>query len=401
MITCYLDSQDYSSLTDPKLDAPDRREIRNALIHLAHTHQVRFVFSAAAISEIVALTPDSSHLSELRADLLYELCGSNALVSFTRLVRAEVNALSRKSSQSINVIDPQGRWFPDIPIDEKSPYPLAEMVHEIAEDEMNLMGLSRKQRRAMHRSLIKNERPRGALLSHLNQQNRNVLLPELLKKYPMRSEDAEVMVLYVLGRATEKDFTDALTKSLTDPRWMMKWFTTQHGLSGPIADIVRKPGRELGQLMRSLADNSMLWADELRKKESTANPTGKNGEIRGPWLAMEDQQLIRITQFSACELGIDLGEYNAKDVEIFCPGIATGIRALLSSVWANVGEGRKEEPSDSQPVDALHSLYAPYVQVFRADRFMAPHIQKQLINSRTTVVPRLSLLVGTLEKLLH
>jgi hypothetical protein len=401
MITCYLDSQDYSSLTDPKLDTPDSREIRNALIHLAHSHQVRFVFSAAAISEVVPLTPDSSHLSELRADLLYELCGSNALVSFNRLVRAEVNALSRKSSQSINVIDPQGRWFPDIPIDEKSPYPFAAMVHEIAEEQMNLMGLSRQQRRAKHLSLIKNGRPRGALLSHLNQQNPNLLLPELLEKYPMLPEDAEVMVLYVLGRATEKDFTDALTKSLTDPRWMMKWFTTQHGLSGPIADIVRKPGRELGQLMRSLADNSMRWAEELRKKEITANPTGKNGEIKRQWLAMEDQQLVRIPKSSACGLGIDLGEYNAKDVEIFCPGIATGIRAMLSSVWANVGEGRKEEPSDSQPVDALHALYAPYVQVFRADRFMAPHIQKQLINSRTKVVPRLSLLVGALEKLLH
>ena len=113
---------------------------------------------------------------------------------------------------------------------------------------------------------------------------------------------------------------------------------------------------------------------------------------------MEQRQLVDLVQKIANSKRIDLGSYAAADVEAYCPGISAGIKSLYSSVWANVGGGRKEEASDSQPVDALHAFYAPYVQIFRADRFMAPHIQKQVINAGTIVVPRLSQLVNTLEK---
>ena len=86
MVTCYLDSQDYSTLTDPKRNDPSYRAIKERLLDLARSKQVRFAFSAFAVSESVALSADTAHLAELRAELLSELCGSNALVSIDRLV---------------------------------------------------------------------------------------------------------------------------------------------------------------------------------------------------------------------------------------------------------------------------------------------------------------------------
>ena len=79
MITCYLDSQDYSALTDPRLNDLSRSKIKDVLLHLARTRQVRFAFSAAAISESIALTADVTHLAELKAEFLSELCGSNSI----------------------------------------------------------------------------------------------------------------------------------------------------------------------------------------------------------------------------------------------------------------------------------------------------------------------------------
>ena len=397
MITCYLDSQDYSALTDPKLGTPDRREIAEALLHFARSKQVRFAFSAAAVCEAVALTPDAAHLAELKADLLSDLCGSNALVSFDRLVGAEVEALSLRSDRPGDMLDPQGRWFPDISVDESPQGPWQKMG-VLAEEEMSAMGMSRQQRRAKTRALIKNGKPRTWLKAHLDWQDPTVYAAELLKKYPMRADYAEIMGRYALGRATEKEFTDALMNSLSDPRWMMKWFTTQHAMSSPIAEMVRKPGRELGQAMRALASSSNQWAATMRDVGLDDDPTGKNGEIAFRWQEMEKRQLVDLAQRIATAKRVDLGHYVATDVETYCPGIAAGVKSLYSSVWANVGGGRKEEASDSQPVDALHALYAPYVQIFRADRFMAPHIQKQVTNAGTIVVPRLSQLVNTLKK---
>lgn len=400
MITCYLDSQDYSVLTDPKQNSFDRRKIKEALLHLSRSKQVQFAFSAAAVCESVALTADAAHLAELKAGLLSELCGSNALVSFDRLVRAEVNSLARGSAPPRDMFDPTGRWFPEIPIDETPVRPW-ERMRELAEEEMKVMGLSRQERRAKARTLIKNGKPRQMLISQLAQQDPTAFTTELLKKYPMRPEYAEVMGRYALGKATEKDFNEALMDSLRDPRWMMKWFTTQHALSSPIADMVRKPGRELGQAMRSLAEISTRWATTLRDASLDTDPTGKRGEITLRWQEMEERQLIAITQRMASAIGIELGEFEARDFDTHCPGISAGVRSMYSSVWANVGGGRREEISDSQPVDALHAFYAPYVQVFRADRFMAPHIQKQVGSAGTIVVPRLSQLVETLEKQLR
>ena len=400
MITCYLDSQDYSVLTDPKLSNLPRSKIKDALLHLARTRQVRFAFSAAVISESTALTADVTHLAERKAELLSELCSSNALVSFDRLVHAEANALAHRSGPPLDMFDPYGRWFPELSTNEK-PQEQWEGMRRRAEDDMKSMGLSRQERRAKARIFVKTGKPRPALIALLEQQDPNALAAELLKKYPMRPEYAEVMGRYALGRATEKDFSEALMDSLLDPRWMMMWFSTQHAMSSPIADIVRQPGRELGQLMRSLAGVSVRWVAALRDADIDADPTGKKGEIASRWQQMQEQQLIAITQRLITEKGVALGKYEASDVCIHCPGIAAGVGSLYSSVWANVAEGRKEEPSDSQSVDALHAFYAPYVKVFRADRFMAPHIQKQVMSAGTIVVPRLSQLVDTLEKQLR
>ena len=393
--TCYLDSQDYSALTDPKLDTPERRQMCDALLRLARSRQVRFVFSATAVCEVVALTPDAGLLAEMKAELLSELCGSNALVSFDRLAQAEVQALADRSVEAPNMFDPQGRWFPEIPVEDRLHHPWARM-RELAEEEMGAMGLSRQQRRAAARKLVKNGKPRTALKEHLEQQDSRVVAAEVMKKYPMRPEYAEVMSRYALGRASEKEFTEALMNSLVDPRWMMKWFTTQHALSSPIADMVRKPGRDLGQLMRKLASSSNIWAMTLRDAGLDSDPTGRNGAIAKRWLAMQDQQLVNLLQRLADATELTLGSFTAADVDAYCPGLSAGVRALYSSVWENVGGSRKEPPSDSQPVDVLHAFYAPYVKVFRADRFMAPHIQKQVRRHGTVVVPRLAQLLDVL-----
>lgn len=395
---CYLDSQDYSTLTDPRLDTPDRRRIKDALLELAKSNKVMFVFSATAVCEVVALSPDATKLAEAKAELLSELCGSNALVSFDRLVQAEVHALENRSVEMMNMLDPHGRWFPEIPVTDRQ-NSRWDGVQEFAENELRTMGLSRQQRRAAVRKFVKDGEPRAAYKKHLNQQSPKDFAKKIIEQYPMRPDYAEVMSRYALGRASEIEFNEALMNSLSDPSWMMKWFTTEHAISSPISDVVRKPGRELGKLMRSLVDISKTWAGLLRDADGKNNPLAKNGQIEKQWQTTQDQQLLNIVQRIAGNEKLNLGNFSVADVDRFCPGLSAGVRSLYSSMWENVGGSRKESPSDSQPVDALHAFYAPYVKIFRADRFMAPHIEKQVRRHGTIVVPRLTQLLSVLENL--
>lgn len=354
------------------------------------------MFSAAAVCEGVSLSSEASHLAELKAELLSDLCGTNALFSFDRLIETEAGALAERRGPPCNILDLRGNWFPEIPVTGTIETPW-ERVCQLAESEFSAMGLSRQQRRAQVRKLIKNGQPRGDFKNQIQLQDSSVLAVELAKQYPMKPEYAEMMARYFLGRANEEEFMAALLGSLRDPRWMMKWFTSNHALSSSVADLVRKPGRELGENLRRLAALSIQWASTLKESGSDRHPTGRRGEITRCWNEMQDGQLVTLIQRFARESNSNLETITAADVDNHCPGLSTTIRSLYSSVWENVAGGRKEEPSDSQPVDAMHAMYAPYVRVFRADRFMAPHIQKHVARHGTIVVPRLAHLVQVLK----
>lgn len=398
-LTVYLDSQDYSTLTDPKQLTPGLRATRDNLLAFATSGTVRFLFSSVVICEATPLTPESTSLSEMKAEFLSELCGSNALVSFDRLISMEIEVLLGKTVNSVNAIDPQGNWFPDIgPLDEEGN--VWERMQGMVDDDLKLKGISRQQRRAMSRKLVKNNQPRAVLRSMLDRQDSQSTAVALIEKYPMRPECADVMAQYAMGRASEAQFRQALIESLRDPRWMMRWFSNDHSMASPIAEIIRRPGRELGELMRILVKASLDYIAALMVWHSSGqNPAGRHGEVAKKWAEFQDRQLISIvSRLSEDWFHSHLTNFTTSQVMACCFGLSTTLGSLFSSAWENVGGGRKESPSDSQFVDALHAIYAPYVDIFRADRFMAPHIQKQVAAHGTTVVARLPQLVDVIEK---
>jgi hypothetical protein len=397
MITCYLDSQDYSTLSDPKGWTSEKSQIRDALLNFAKEKSVKFVFSAAAISEAVPISPETSKLAELKAELLVQLCGTNALISFDRVVSAETEALAKGFGAPATILDPHGNWFPKINTLDVPHSPIKYMQEQMERALMET-GMSRQQSRTAVRKNIKNGAPRGEFKKHMDSQNIELLAAEFSKPFPMKSEHAEMVVRFWLGRATEAEFDKALNEGLRDPHHMMKWFTTSHALASPISDIVRRPGRELGAHLRELVALAVRHAALLKEGDTDAAPMGKDGEILQRWGEQQDNQLVNLVQRVAQAKGISLKNVTPKGVDKFCPGISATIRSLYSSAWDNVAAGRKEELSDSQPVDALHAMYAPYVCVFRADRYMAPHIQKQVKRHGTIVVSRLSDLVQTLSR---
>lgn len=144
MITCYLDSQDYSTLSDPKSWTSEKSQIRDALLDFANKELVKFVFSAAAIAEAAPISPGTSKLAELKAELLVELCGTNALISFDRLLAAETEALATGFGVPATVLDPHGDWFPEIDIREVPRSPIKYMQGRM-ERELTKTGMSRQQ----------------------------------------------------------------------------------------------------------------------------------------------------------------------------------------------------------------------------------------------------------------
>lgn len=397
MLTCYLDSQDYSILTDPKKLNSGLEKIRSKLLEFSSSREVKFVFSIASVSEIVATSENATGLALKRAELLSKLCGSNALISIDRLLNLELQNLYKRAGPSEHVIDPQGNWFPNISeiIDENSS---SDIVEEVVNQELNQPGLSRKERRAKEGKLLRNGKPRAKLIKRIDEMRSKATAKALIEQFPMKPEFADVITRYCAGRATEHEFREAFLSTLRDITYMMQWFTTNFALSSPIAEIVRDPGRELGIKFRQIIEKIICRADELKVNRVDVNPTGRGGLISDHWSEAIDFHLVSVINLAARENNIQLDNIDVQLIEKYCPGAATYIKALFRSAWANIGGGRNKLFEDSQPVDTLHAMYAPYVKVFRADRFMSPHIQAQVKHRGIIVVPKLEELVDVLEK---
>jgi hypothetical protein len=118
------------------------------------------------------------------------------------------------------------------------------------------------------------------------------------------------------------------------------------------------------------------------------------------WRKGQDQLLLDVANDLLLKLLPGSAGCRSVDlVDAHCPGLSTAFRSLHLSLWAALSE-EPREPQDSDFADAVHSMYAPYVTLFRADRYMAPYVEKQVHPRGGKVVSRLDELPGAVENLL-
>ena len=68
--------------------------------------------------------------------------------------------------------------------------------------------------------------------------------------------------------------------------------------------------------------------------------------------------------------------------------MTVAVRSLFSAWWTTTTK-MPRAPQSNDFADAMHAIYAPYVHVFRADSFMAPHIQKHAARYGVRVISKL------------
>lgn len=209
---------------------------------------------------------------------------------------------------------------------------------------------------------------------------------ELVKKYPMRPSDALTLGRYFLGKTTRSEAENAFLESLRDPRWMMRWFAAHHERMTPISEWVRSPGRSIAAAMRDAATTA-------RDVRTSVLSQGKewNDPILSPAEMTRSQNAMLKRVANRLLATVYPGSAAIEDVQRImelCPSLSTAVRALHSLMWVSVSD-RPRTPLESDFVDAVHAMYAPHVNLFRADRFMAPHVSKLVAPYGTKVVSSL------------
>ncbi|WP_066708536.1 hypothetical protein [Curvibacter delicatus] len=390
-IRVYLDSSDFSSLSN-STDSATWGETTSQLQEWADSGVVQFLFSAVHLTEMAPLEAKFTPAAAARADLVVRLCGRNALISFDRLAELELRNLIDPLSSLPSVVSSEAEWYPKWG-NLISPVQWAETVNQVDLTGKE-QGLNREQRRSLKRQMFKRGLPKKATRELLFSNEENIDYSDLLKLYPMRLQDAQVLGRYMIGKASSEEANAAFLESLRDPRWMMRWFAEHHDKMSPFIFWLRKPAQDLNEAVKSIANKSQ----ELHRLQSTLGPNFKPDVLTSQWWTSTQEEMLQ--NFANRMIRVLLQDtettVTSQQVRAHCPGITSFLLSAVSFAKDSVTENPRQ-PKESDFADVLHAMYAPYVDVYRTDSYMANHVRRQVETYPTTVVPKLSLLVPLLR----
>ena len=213
----------------------------------------------------------------------------------------------------------------------------------------------------------------------------------------MRPEDARVLGRFVVGDATQAQASQAFENSLRDPRWMMLWFEKHHTQLTPFIEWTRSPAKPFIASLLEMADH----AAALRRQDSALGTDLTNSLLSSTkWKEQQDSLLVRIAARFCTEFSVESAQLISSSVlDENCPGLTVAVRSLHSAAWTVTSETPRK-PKLSDFPDAMHAVYAPYVDVFRADSFMAPYISRHVSKHGTTTVSKLTNLPKAISEVL-
>jgi hypothetical protein len=263
-------------------------------------------------------------------------------------------------------------------------------------DEAARKGLNREQRRKFFKLALRGgERQQQNLWGSLS--------PEaIIAQYPMRPEDAKVLRDYFGGKATSTQAENAFLASLRDPSWMMRWFGQHSDAMTPIVEWMRGPARKLrGNMAGATSKLSalVLEAKERREKllaldiEKSVIDTMPIPDVKG----LGSRSIVDVARRLISEISkSESADFEVHDLDLHAPGLATALHTFFEVISRSIGVAPRAL-KDSDFVDVIHSMYAPYVDIFRADAFMAP-VLRQTQCGQSIVVARLPELPDVIER---
>jgi hypothetical protein len=402
-VRVFLDSADYSTLSDEQRCTPQLDELRKELIQWADSGDVEFWYSGTLLSEMAPLERRYADASVARTDLLVSLCKTQALISFDRILQKELQELGARTLEtgSRAVYSYTGDWFPEL-TDVISPVSWLESIREL-DVTAKQHGLNREARRKLQKQLFKNGRPTTAMREVL--AKKEVALTEILQMYPMREQDALVLGNYVAGKASAAQAEEAFLASLRDPSWMIRWFHNHADKLSPFTDWVRGSSDGMLQMIQQVGGDVTTLKVKAEKLRETGTALGIPPPVPAVdlawWLSQQDKLVVALAKQLATRLyDISLEGHTPADVDRLAPSLATCIRVLHSSTWNSAGTSARQ-PKKSDWMDSLHAMYAPYVDIFRTDSYMAPIVEEKVKKYGTTVVAKIENLAEQIETRLN
>lgn len=378
-IKIFLDSSDYSNFANPKL-RDQYGEVYETLLKYVGEGLVECYYSVSMLSEISPVKEIHAAWSKDRAEILARLCGSNALIFINDLFKKELAAAHGVSSEITSVHSNEGKWYP------------FDIINSCANDflDLKIQAVGGPNPNRLQRRLAKRQ---------LKSKSQIVKIVTALEEFGIKPTHRAKITEFISGEGELSDVKDAIAASFSDPTWMMNWFS-RHSGEESFADCFRSPARNVAASFAPLVDLSYSMI-ELDKTHQTN--LADQVVSAAAWRKQQENALVKVANGIGPELlGEGFPELSLERIREACPGLACAIYSMISSARESMAQKAmkndpRKPPEPNDFLDAIHAAYAPYVDIFRADGFMANHIKRSLDSEKTVVVPKLTQLIPAIN----
>lgn len=214
-ILIYLDSSDYSRLSDPRhAQDPQLQRVKECLIESVRNGTVEVRYSVIHIVEACHRKPSSHGLAKLRAELMRELSGLRVMKFFSGVCADEVAVHQSGRLPSTRIgIDDDGKWHPEI---RGLGNDIQNAILDAVKDAIMAVPQTRSERRRARSLFGTPEAPKPAALQALAAQPD--LIEDLAEKHGMSPRFVrEKVMARVLGSNSVDSIDREIRHELFDP----------------------------------------------------------------------------------------------------------------------------------------------------------------------------------------
>ncbi len=396
-IQVYLDSSDFSNLSNPAIRTSEHEAVERRLLEWQQLGKIDLRFSYVHVIEAAPVRREDIELAKRRLIHIQHLCGHRSLIDPFSLLEHEIRCVASQVQLSNEfVYRDNGLWMP--PLDEKSldvPSPT-----KVLREEIDSMNLNRQQRRAAHsRFLGKNGQLRPAALAYLRRSTPRVLA-EMANQYPLTPEALTLFGQYFMGDESLENALQGLRDSFADLECFARWYESHW-------DKVTKTSAWLREIGKDVKTSFQQSADEFRVLYDSHKTMGISpAEIERASAGSFRDALAKMPSNLASKLAVTLGiAPTPKALECswkVTPGLIAmaAVMAHMNRLTSLLPQARRQ-PKVSDLGDVLHTIYLPYVDIFRADGFAANAISNVKLECSTAIVSNFALLPAKIESMLE
>lgn len=396
-IQIYLDSSDYSNFSNPKVleKAPKLRDTLDFLYKCVEKGVVDIRFSAFTVAEIMHVDDDARPYAVQRAKILMELTKGKTLRPNFDLFTEDAIYLGLQETTK-----PITRRFPDYAYREssdwidKSRWPdfslglKTEAVKQIRQY-LKSLDIPRNKRKEAEKILFQKNKitPEFAklILGYFN-SGAQIKKNEFTLWQEFTSE--EILIGFLSGKVSDKLFTDILFKKIMDVEFFIsKICDYEPEIREKFVFFIKVEGSRLIAMLTRLLNeidegkNDLLSygfseddLDARLKKQFSSIALRAMKEARRRLLSNlynEHKSKIRSSGLKWQDWDSYIINSNVGNI----PSLDTMI-ILLMQYFLDKAKDSQSKPFSSDAADLLHSSYAPYCDIFRADKRIVELVSK-------------------------